>query len=195
MQENTGHKLMPHQENPIDLLISKIASPLADYLIGLGFTPNHVTFFSFTFGVLSIVGFWRRHMFLAMLCYLIGYVFDCTDGVMARRYHMESVFGDIFDHFTDVIVWLLLITLILTRVKQYQMTFIWPLIIELVLLATNYYQLACQEKLVASQYIPIYGVNGEVCKNVEWLKWTRFGGTGTLTVWHLFLIWFYSRYC
>ena len=34
---------------------------------------------------------------------MLGYYFDCIDGPMARKYNMVTVFGDYYDHGTDII--------------------------------------------------------------------------------------------
>jgi len=41
---------------------------------------------------------------LSAFSYLISYMFDCWDGYYARKYNMESKFGDYYDHVSDMFI-------------------------------------------------------------------------------------------
>lgn len=67
-------------------------------------TPNMLTTYSFATGVLAVGALMANHVAVFALLFLVSYVFDCMDGQMARRYHMTSRFGDLYDHVTDIVV-------------------------------------------------------------------------------------------
>ena len=80
-----------------------IAHQLVDPLYNMGFTPNMITFLSTLFTFLSIYFLYlnkRKHAFLS---YIFGYVLDCIDGKMARKYSMGSDFGMVLDLTSDTI--------------------------------------------------------------------------------------------
>ena len=39
---------------------------------------------------------------LASFLFLIAYYFDCVDGKLARKYNLQTKFGDYYDHFGDI---------------------------------------------------------------------------------------------
>jgi len=78
-------------------LFFPIATRLIDPLKKLGLTPNMVTYFSNIFTFLSIYYFNLDNRIYASISYLIGYLLDCVDGKMARKYNMTSNFGMALD--------------------------------------------------------------------------------------------------
>ena len=78
-----------------------IAQKLIDPLYNMGLTPNMVTILSTIFTFLSIYFLHldkRTHAFLA---YTFGYILDCVDGRMARKYSMGSEIGMALDCTSD----------------------------------------------------------------------------------------------
>ena len=80
-----------------------IASKLVDPLYNLGFTPNMVTITSTIFTFLSIYFLHLDKKIHAVLSYIIGYILDCVDGKMARKYSMGSDLGMVLDATSDII--------------------------------------------------------------------------------------------
>ena len=78
-------------------LFFPIATRLIDPLKNLGLTPNMVTYLSNIFTFLSIYYFNLDNRIYASISYLIGYLLDCVDGKMARKYDMTSNFGMALD--------------------------------------------------------------------------------------------------
>lgn len=88
-------------------LFGYLIHPVIDFFYNYGFIPNHLTTFSFLF---QITGVYYLHLYnipLFSIYYFIGYYFDCLDGPMARKYDMVTVFGDWYDHITDVSCYIL----------------------------------------------------------------------------------------
>ena len=78
-----------------------IAKQLVDPLYNIGMTPNMVTVSSTFFTILSIYLLHQEKRVLASLSYLFGYVLDCVDGRMARKYSMSSDVGMALDCVSD----------------------------------------------------------------------------------------------
>lgn len=74
---------------------------LVDPLYQIGMTPNMVTIMSTIFTFLSIYFLHSNKNILAACSYLVGYIFDCVDGRMARKYSMTSDIGMALDAVSD----------------------------------------------------------------------------------------------
>lgn len=81
--------------------------PMADVLIDplrkLGLTPNMVTLISTFFTLFTIYFLEKNNMILATCSYLVGYILDCVDGKMARKYNMGSDLGMVLDTSSDIL--------------------------------------------------------------------------------------------
>lgn len=99
-----GAKIPYELENPIDALIYGTADFTVTFLHKMGLKPNDITTLSFISGIISIYFLYIKKFPEAALIYFISYYFDCLDGYMARKYKQISVFGDYYDHITDVLV-------------------------------------------------------------------------------------------
>lgn len=78
-----------------------IASSLIDPLKNIGFTPNGITYISTIFTFMAIYYLHLDNRKYAVICYAAGYLFDCIDGRMARRYNMVSKYGMALDLVSD----------------------------------------------------------------------------------------------
>ncbi len=79
----------------------KLSSKLVDPLHHMGLTPNMVTLLSTFFTFLSIYFLHHEKRLLASSSYLTGYLLDCVDGRMARKYSMGSDIGMALDCVSD----------------------------------------------------------------------------------------------
>jgi hypothetical protein len=86
---------------------NKIFFPLADLLIDplkkAGFGPNQITYLSTICTVLAIYYVTVDELHFAIISYALGYLLDCVDGRMARKYNMTSKSGMILDLVTDYV--------------------------------------------------------------------------------------------
>ena len=94
-------KLENQFNNPIDVILEKLYSPAMPCLHKMGATPNMLTTVSLISGLYAAKLIWDGKPKQGAVMFLISYLFDCMDGHMARRYKMESHFGDWYDHITD----------------------------------------------------------------------------------------------
>ena len=109
-----------------------LGKKVADLAYVLGLSPNQVTFGSTVFQLLASYFFFRDGPLKAVLMYLLGYILDSSDGVMARKYKMTSNFGEIFDLSSDFLTTavLLLVFFLKSRKRKY----FWHLFILLLVL-------------------------------------------------------------
>ena len=56
--------------------------------------------------------------------YFLGYYFDCIDGPMARKYNMVTLFGDWYDHITDMICFSWIIYILINQYSLLEHNFI-----------------------------------------------------------------------
>lgn len=78
-----------------------ITSIMIDPLYKMGFTPNMITIMSTIFTFLSIYYLYLGNNYYASISYLLGYLFDCIDGKLARKYSMGSDLGMALDCVSD----------------------------------------------------------------------------------------------
>lgn len=92
-------------ESPIDTYIFfPISDLFMDMFRKIGFTPNGITLLSTISQLFSIYYFMKNKPLKSTLLYLFGYLMDCMDGRMARKYNMYSKFGEMFDMVSDNVV-------------------------------------------------------------------------------------------
>jgi hypothetical protein len=86
---------------------NKIFFPLSNLLVDplrkAGFVPNQITYLSTICTVLAIYYITIDEYHFAMISYSLGYLLDCVDGRMARKYNMTSKEGMILDLVSDYI--------------------------------------------------------------------------------------------
>ena len=100
-------KIDPKYENPFDNLFYIGVENIEGYFKSLNFTPNMITTIGNIFGLVGIYMFFQKKFILAGIFYLIRYFFDCVDGYYARKYNMVTKFGDLYDHISDVFIFVL----------------------------------------------------------------------------------------
>lgn len=171
-------------------------------------TPNIITTYSVIFKVISLVCLWYRKAAFFALSFLIAYVFDCMDGQYARTYQMTSEFGDLYDHVSDLLVIVGLITarmgsFLFTQnpdkrgegshggspimALQYRIP-LWWVGVYFVFVAMLTMHAGCQQKNQCkkdeSNSTETLDVLHWACPNAKWVKYTRWGGFGTFILIH-----------
>jgi phosphatidylglycerophosphate synthase len=91
--------------------------PISDLLVTplrkIGLTPNNVTILSSLFTLSTIYFLHINKIEYACAMYFIGYLLDCVDGNMARKYNMGSKYGMALDMLSDQITTIILLAYIL----------------------------------------------------------------------------------
>jgi phosphatidylglycerophosphate synthase len=85
------------------ILFTPIAEAMVDPLYCMGLTPNMITIISTLFTLATVYFLSINSVNTAVACYVFGYILDCVDGKIARKYNMMSNFGMVLDLTSDFI--------------------------------------------------------------------------------------------
>ena len=99
--------------NAVDRFLIFIADKLCPLFYFLGFTANNITSLSLVAGILFNYAYFCKRYVLASIMLVISYFFDCMDGHFARKYDMQTSFGDYYDHIKDILVMVLFFLLLM----------------------------------------------------------------------------------
>ncbi len=178
-------KLPTEYENPFDNYILDITDVSVEYFHKLGFVPNTITTLSNITCILVIILLFNAKYYWAAFFLIISYFFDCADGHMARTYKMTSVFGDYYDHISDITK-ISLVLASLYYINSTKFNHILPFII--VIFIGVAIHMGCQELLYKSDesgslsalknLCPVEKGDESMLKKV--IKSTRFFGCGTV---------------
>ncbi len=174
-----GRKIEKEHENPFDNVFIEVAHWLnLNIFKPMYFTPNTLTTISLLFGIMSPYLFYKKRYTLSSICFLLAHLFDCADGDYARTFNMVTVFGDYYDHFSDIFKIVLLIYVIAIdkiNIKSKIMFFT----IFTILGFLSFVHLACQERLYDPYSDDFLSTFKPLCKNEKNIVWTRYFGVGT----------------
>jgi len=65
--------------------------------------PNVVTMFSLSFMIIGAICFFKNFLLLGAIFYILGLIFDCADGTLARLTNTQSKFGERLDFYCDTV--------------------------------------------------------------------------------------------
>lgn len=183
-------KIPKEIENPMDNILLNICEDVSPTFYNNGYTPNMITTLSVISTIIVVLLLLNANYIWAAIFYLIAYFFDCLDGHYARKYNMVTVFGDYYDHITDTLkIIAVLSTLYYINSKKF-MTILPILIIFVVLMLVHfgcqelYYNSSGSESLdFTKKLCPVENNNKEEIKNK--MHFTKYFGMGT---WHLVIL-------
>ena len=175
------NKLHPSQENPIDILLAKLANSMKKNFHKLHFIPNHITTLSLIFGLMSVFLLYKDKYILSVVFFIISYFFVVLDGIYARTYNMVTKFGDYYDHLTYLLTNRLYIFMIIYKCKN-RIKLIPFLIILLFFAIGLSIHFGCQENVYNSSESETLAIFKKLCNNKpdQKIKYTRFFGCGTI---------------
>lgn len=186
-----NHKIPEELECPNDNIVRQICDNTACYYKYMNMTPNNLTTLSLITGLLSVWSFYKSKYVYACALFLLSYYFDCIDGIYARKYNMQSVFGDYYDHFSDYLKMILLIGVAiykLSECKQLGTLHIFILVVVVISFILMLIQLGCQEVYHNEKHSPSLSFFKNLCYNKDKpediMAITKFFGCGT----NIFLI-------
>jgi phosphatidylglycerophosphate synthase len=110
-------KLPAHQEHPGEVLCYRFADWISPFFKRLNFTPNGITTLSNVGAAVALYGAYTKNRTLFLAGYVAKYIFDCTDGLYARKYGMTSGTGDLYDHISDLAFMVLLLWVLWTTFR------------------------------------------------------------------------------
>jgi len=172
-------------DNPLDNFLIELSDITTPYAYNLGMNPNMITTLSNIACIITILLLLNANYYWAAFFVLVSYYFDCMDGHMARKYDMVTVFGDYYDHISDLSK-IIAILVTLYYINQEKFFKIIPIIILMGILMAAH--MGCQELLYEKNESDTLGPTKELCpvknkndtglvKNV--LLSTRYFGCGT----------------
>lgn len=174
-----GRKIDKKYENFVDNIFVELTLKLNPFYKKLGITPNVLTFFSLVVTLIGEYYFYKDYYILAGILYLFGYYFDCADGNFARMYDMVTVFGDYFDHFSDIFKVILLIFLLYNKLGLTK-NLLFIISIMLIFWFAFSVHMGCQQLIYNKPgESPTLSKLEKLCPNKEIIKYTKFFGVGT----------------
>ena len=191
-------KIPNHLDDPVDNVMYGLCEILAPYFKSTNHTPNIITTYSLLFGIAACYALYKYNLYLFIPLFIISYFFDCFDGYFARRYHMTSSWGDIYDHTKDAVVAISIVFIIFYR---YKIT-VSNIIITAILFLILSIHIGCQQKYYKySSKMDGKTVDAEtldfserMCSDKDNIRYTRFFGPGMLTVYTILMIsWIYKN--
>lgn len=177
-------KLPADLENPIDNFVYIIVDFLSPLFNDFGLGPNSITTLSLISGVYSGYLAYKRMFIWAMAFYSLAYIFDCLDGYNARKYKVETKFGDYYDHFSDVFKFIMIMLgCYFANGKIFWISIPFILLDSLLVMM----HLGCQEVYYGKLNSDTLNFLGKCPTSKQsqvkkYLKWTRYFGTGTSTL-------------
>jgi len=153
-------KLPNKYENPFDNFLLHINEYTGPYMYNAGISPNTITSLSSITCILVIILLFQANYYLAAFFLVISYYFDCLDGHLARSYKMGTIFGDYYDHISDVlkIISILLALYIIDSTKFFKILPLYILISILMLI-----HLGCQELYFQKKQSPTLSFTENLC--------------------------------
>ena len=176
-------------ECPFDIYLLKFIDTHLDYYYKLGFTPNIITTIGIIFGLLSMFNIFKSNYKFASFLLLLAYYFDCVDGKLARKYGLQTDFGDYYDHFGDIFKIIIVIyALYKTNPNKFNEIKLILIVLTLLMIIHLGYQEVIYNKnesptLNFARYLVKYDD-----KPKETIQLTKFGGCGTFVFFLIIII-------
>ena len=178
-------KLSNIQENPIDNFIYIFVEQITPYLKKLNFTPNIITTIGNISAVYGVYLLYHKNYF-SILFIAFTYFCDCVDGYFARKYDMVTVFGDYYDHTSDIIKHILIFIVLYNLNPKLFFKIIPVILFFVIVLSIHFYnQEIIYDKQEESETLSmIKNVFGDFLSESKkdanyYIQYTRYFGAGT----------------
>ena len=185
-------------ECPFDNYILDLADKTAPIVYKLGMTPNMITTLSIIATIIVVILLFKAKWYWAAFFVLIAYFFDCLDGHLARSYNMITVFGDYYDHISDLTKVIAVLTS-LYIINPEKLIRVLPLLVILMIL--SFVHLGCQELYYDEEDSPTLKFSKSLCpvplnftkdELESTIKNTRLFGVGTFWLSLIMIIIYYD---
>ena len=188
------NKIPDTYECPFDKYLLRFIDTHLDVYYNIGFTPNMITTIGIFFGLLSMYNIFQANFRLASLLLLIAYYFDCVDGKLARKYNMQTKFGDYYDHFGDVFkICIILYALYKTNTTKFNDIQLILIILAIMMII----HLGYQETIYDKSESPTLNFSKQIIKfddkPEKRIKYTRYCGCGTFILILCIIIFFWNK--
>jgi phosphatidylglycerophosphate synthase len=140
-------KVPMEMHNELDVAFYEISDALAVQLRKIdGMTPNIITTIGLLFGVIGLLMLYKNKKIYSIVFLWLYYFSDCLDGLYARKYRMETEFGDYYDHFRDWSIGTLYGLMICIKLKTFHRRSVFLLWLTVLSVLSMVY-MGCQERL------------------------------------------------
>ena len=112
---NPLFKVDPKYLHPFESYVYTTLNNHIHHLRPYNITPNHLTTCNIITSIISGYYLYKNTKSVAIIFLILSYIFDCSDGLYARKYKMVSKFGDYYDHISDLIQYLLYTYILFTK--------------------------------------------------------------------------------
>ena len=180
MSEDKGIKNSIEYRNPIDNFLYIIIKKITPMFYKFGITPNMITTLSL---ITSLLGIWlfykQKLLLLAVFLLYIGYMFDCMDGYVARKYKMTSKFGDYYDHISDIFKYIAFL-LVMYKLKNNNKHFFKYFSVIAILSFLLIIDMGCEERIYDKNESDTLKHTQMLCYDINMIKWVKYFSPGTL---------------
>lgn len=137
-------KIHESLEDPISQTLYDISDLISPTFYDLGITPNIVTTTRLLMTFIGFIYFFQNEYYsTSAILFFVSYFGDCLDGHMARKYNLESNFGDYYDHLADAMYMFLSLYYISVNIHP---EFDWLVIVLFILGIMSLVQIGCEER-------------------------------------------------
>lgn len=193
-------KLPDEYENPFDILIYKIVIEIEPYFKKWNFSPNQITTIGNIFGIIGIYKLYQGKYIESAVFYFIRYIFDCLDGYYARKYDKVTIFGDWYDHISDILILIVYIILLYIKNKKIfsKIAIIFVLMLYLMLLHFYYQEIYYKNEKESptinaiQKVIPTFLLPKDESDLSCKLYKTKYFGNGTLVIIVMLILVYYA---
>lgn len=139
-------------EDPISQIYYDISDMISPELHNMGITPNMITYTRFLMIIIAFFYFFKKGNYkIVAVIFMIAYFGDCLDGHLARKYNMDTDFGDYIDHISDALATIISLYFIIHNLDKKND---WVIFTIAVMLTLNISHIACEER-----YLDVIGMS------------------------------------
>jgi phosphatidylglycerophosphate synthase len=190
------NKIPSELDNPINNIMYKQIDTTLPTYNKMNFSPNTITTISLLFGLSAVYAVYKDYYKLGGVIFFLAYYFDCADGKFARKYNKATIFGDYYDHISDLTKFILMFYVLYFKLKSKSFkTKTILLSILIILLICSILQFGCQEYLHAKNESPTLSwttkfINTSNCENQ--VKITKYLSVTTFITYVCVVIFFWE---
>jgi phosphatidylglycerophosphate synthase len=148
--------------------INPVIGPFLHEKVGL--TPNGITTITLILGIIILYLIYNNNYILATVLLIIRQVLDATDGYVARRYNLQSEFGNSYDEYSDAISGIPILIYIGLYYKEFIFdNYLWFVPLVFVFIGLRFYRDKCIKKTNEACTKP--EIRHEVLKATKYLSY------------------------
>ena len=116
-----GNKYKKGEAGPLEIALYDNIAPILGPILHekMKLSPNMITGLALSIGLTSVHMLKHNKFKESAILLIVRQIFDAMDGYVARKYNLTSKYGDLFDHYSDQFVTILIFYIIYTKIPQY----------------------------------------------------------------------------